>query len=210
MYQPPHHREDRRDVLFDLIRSHPLATIVTVGEDGPEANHVPMLIDAGGGAMGVLRAHVARGNELALLPEEGVRGLAIFQGVEHYITPSWYATKRETGKVVPTWNYVVVHAHGRLRPIPDHGWLRQQLDDLTDHFESGRREPWRVSDAPEDFRNAQMKGIIGLELEIDRLEGKWKISQNRTAADRAGVVAGLHEEEGEGSPMAFLVERVGK
>ena len=210
MYQPPHHREERRDVLFDLVRSHALATIVTLGEVGPEANHVPMLIDAGRGAMGVLRAHVARGNELARLPEGGVRALAIFQGVERYITPSWYETKRETGKVVPTWNYVVVHAHGRLRPIPDPAWLRQQLDDLTDHFEGRRREPWRVSDAPEDFLRAQMKGILGLELEIDRLEGKWKVSQNRTEADRAGVVVGLREAEGEGSPMAALVERAGR
>jgi transcriptional regulator len=169
-----------------------------------------MLIDAGRGPMGVLRAHVARGNELARLPAEGVRGLAIFQGVERYITPSWYETKRETGKVVPTWNYVVVHAHGRLRPIPDQDWLRQQLDDLTEYFEGQRREPWHVSDAPEDFLKAQMKGIIGLELEIDRLEGKWKVSQNRTEADRAGVVAGLREEDGEASPMADLVERSAK
>ena len=208
MYQPPHFVETRRDVIFDIVRRHSLATIVTAVDGTIAANHIPMIVDADRGTHGVLRAHVARGNELARLSSV-VTALAIFQGPDAYVSPSWYETKRETGKVVPTWNYVVVHAHGTLAVIDDADWLRQQIGELTARHEGGRAEPWQVDDAPQAFLRAQLKGIIGLELEITRLEGKWKVSQNRPAADRAGVVAGLREEEGRQSAMATLVERAG-
>ena len=204
MYQPPHFREERPEVLQDLVRKHPLATLVASTPSGLEANHIPVLLDAARGTHGVLLAHVARGNPLVDIARSGAEAVAIFQGVDHYISPAWYQTKQESGKVVPTWNYVVVHAHGRLRLIEDDAWLLAQITALTDRHEQPRPEPWRVDDAPEAFLRAQMKGIIGIELEIARLEGKWKVSQNRPEADRRGVVAGL-SAEGDPSAMAALV-----
>ena len=204
MYQPPHFREERIGVLHALIRSHPLATLVTVEGGRPDANHIPMLVDADRGPLGVLRAHVARGNALARLEGQSMPALAIFQGAEAYVTPSWYETKRQTGKVVPTWNYIVVHAHGALRVIDDPAWIREQIEALTRSQEEGRAEPWHVADAPADFVAAQVKGIVGIEVEIAAIEGKWKVSQNRPAADREGVAAGL-KEDGIGE-MAALVE----
>lgn len=204
MYQPPLHREDRIEELHALVRTFPLATLVALGPGGFEANHIPMLLDPSRGPHGTLLAHVARGNPLLGLAREGAGALAIFQGAEHYISPSWYETKRQTGKVVPTWNYAVVHAHGPLRLIEDEAWLRAQIAALTGKLEGPRPAPWQVEDAPEDFVRAQLKGIVGLEIEIARLEGKWKVSQNRPLADRQGVVAGLALEE-QGSAMAALV-----
>jgi transcriptional regulator len=207
MYQPPHFREERVEVLHALIGSHPLATLVTVENGRPDANHIPMLIDRERGRLGVLRAHVARGNALA----RGQAGpaLAIFQGPESYVTPSWYATKRETGKVVPTWNYVVVHAHGLITVIDDPAWIREQIEALTRAQENGRAVPWHVADAPADFIASQVKGIVGIEIEIATLEGKWKVSQNRPAADREGVAAGLRALGSEPPAMASLVEEFG-
>jgi transcriptional regulator len=204
MYQPPHFREDRIEIQHALIRSHPLGLLVTAGPGGLMANPIPFLIYPEGSELGTLRAHVARGNpqwrELAAVEE----CLVVFQGPHSYVTPSWYATKRETGKVVPTWNYVTVHAWGRPRVIEDAGWLRRQLDDLTASQENRRAPPWAVGDAPEPFIASQMKGIVGVEIPIARIEGKWKVSQNRAQADRAGVVAGL-TAEGDGE-MAELVK----
>ena len=204
MYLPSHFREDRVPVLHALIRAHPLATLVTLGRDGLTANHIPMEIEPGG-ALGVLRGHVSRANPMwqslrlvgDVQPEAGrastadVEALAIFQGAQGYVTPAWYATKAETGKVVPTWNYVVVHAAGPLRVIDDPAWLRGLVGRLTDHHEGGRAEPWRVTDAPDDYVERQLRGIVGIEIPLTRLDGKWKMSQNRTAEDRAAVVAGL-------------------
>jgi transcriptional regulator len=203
MYQPPHHREDRRDILLALIRSHPLATLVTTGPDGLDANHIPMLLDEGRGR---LLAHVARANDLS----KGRAGpvLAIFQGPDAYITPSWYESKREHGKTVPTWNYAVVHVHGPMHVIEDRDWLRRHVGQLTDRHEAGRAQQWQVSDAPPPYIEAQLKGIVGLEIEIARIEGKWKVSQNRPAADRRGVVEGLLAEDGR-PDMAGLVDRFG-
>lgn len=209
MYQPPHFREDRPEIIHELIRTHPLATLVTVVEGRPEANHIPLLLDSGRGPMGTLRGHVARGNELAAL-RSAVDVLAIFQGPQAYVTPSWYETKRQTGKVVPTWNYVVVHAHGTIAVVDDKAWLRDQIEDLTDRHEAPRPAPWHVGDAPDEFLHAQMKGIVGIEIAITRLEGKWKMSQNRSDMDRSGVVEGLRTEAGgEGVAVADLVERFG-
>jgi transcriptional regulator len=205
MYQPPHFREDRIEVQHDLIRSHPLGLVVTAGPGGLMANSIPFLVNAEASAKGTLRGHLARANpqwhEIAAVEE----CLVVFQGPQAYITPSWYATKRETGKVVPTWNFVTVHAWGRPTMIEDAGWLRRQIGDLTRSREIDRAPPWSVDDAPESFVTAQMKGIVGVEIEIARIEGKWKVSENRPEADRVGVVAGLGEAGEAAEPMARLV-----
>lgn len=190
MYNPAHFREERLPVLHQLIRQHPLAALVTVGPEGLVANHIPMEIDPAGGALGTLRGHVARANPVWQAARDA-EALAIFQGPQGYITPAWYPAKAEHGKVVPTWNYAVVHAHGPLRPIDDPAWLRAFVERLTDTHERGRPKRWHVSDAPDDFIERQLQGIVGIEIPISRLEGKWKMSQNRSAADRAGVVHGL-------------------
>jgi transcriptional regulator len=192
MYNPAHFVEDRLPVLHELIRAHPLATLVTITAEGLVANHIPMEIGPGEGAFGTLRGHVSRANPLWRTAQTGP-ALAIFQGPQGYVTPAWYPAKAEHGKVVPTWNYAVVHAHGPLHVIDDPSWLRAFVERLTDAHEQGRREPWHVSDAPEDYIQRQVQGIVGLELEIVRLEGKWKMSQNRSAEDRAGMLHGLRQ-----------------
>lgn len=195
MYQPPHFREERADVLHALVRAHPLGLLVSNGADGPVANAVPFLID-GGGEKGRLRAHVARANDqwkaLAAAPHMPV--LVVFQGADSYVTPSWYATKQETGKVVPTWNYVIVQVRGRARVVDDQAWLAQQISDLTAVHESSRDTPWAVDDAPARFIEAQLRGIVGIEIDITDIHGKWKVSQNRPEADRAGVAEGMAAE----------------
>ncbi len=205
MYQPLHFREDRIEIQHALIRAHSLGLLITAGPGGLQANHIPFLVDASGSERGTLRAHLARANpqmrELAAV----VDCLVVFQGPQHYISPSLYPTKRETGKVVPTWNYITVHVWGRPQVIDDATWLRQQLDDLTVHKESSRPAPWNVSDAPETFVTAQMKSIVGLEIPIARIEGKWKVSQNRPAIDQAGVVAGLRGGSDDAKVMASQV-----
>ena len=210
MYQPPHHREDRLEIQHALIRAHPLGTLVTYGADGLTANLVPFILDAGASPNGTLKCHVARANPQWRDFDPSVEALVIFQGVERYITPSWYAAKREHGKVVPTWNYATVQARGPMRAIEDRGWLAEQIAALTARNEGDRAEPWSVSDAPETFVTAQMKGIVGIEIPISRIEGKWKVSQNRSAADREGVVAGLLDAgEADADAMADLVSRFG-
>jgi transcriptional regulator len=205
MYQPPHFREDRLDVQHALIREHSLGLLITAGRSGLQANPIPFLIDSDATPLGTLRAHLARANpqqrELAGIEE----CLVVFQGAQLYISPSLYPTKYKTGKVVPTWNYITVHAWGRPRIIDDADWIRGQVDDLTAHKESSRPAPWKVSDAPGPFITAQIKGIIGLEIPIARIEGKWKVSQNRAPVDQAGVVAGLRDNGGDAEIMASLV-----
>jgi transcriptional regulator len=211
MYQPAHHREDRLDVQHALMRAFPLGTLVTLGPSGLVANHIPFLIDPEASKLGTLRAHVARANLQWRDFDPSREALVIFQGAERYITPSWYETKRETGKVVPTWNYAVVHAYGPIRAIEDQAWLRKQIEDLTRFNEAARAEPWQVTDAPESFVAAMARGIVGIEIEIARIEGKWKVSQNRPAADRRGVVDGLGGEAGAlAQEMAELVEEFGR
>ena len=205
MYQPPHFREDRRDVQHALIKAHSLGLLITAGPGGLQANFIPFLIDAQASENGMLRAHLARANpqlrELASVDE----CLVVFQGPQTYVSPSLYPTKRETGKVVPTGNYITVQAWGRPRVMDDAAWIRGQIDDLTRHKEADRAAPWNVSDAPDAFLTSQIKGIVGLEIPISRIEGKWKASQNRTAADQAGVAAGLRGESQEADAMAALV-----
>ncbi|MGO4572989.1 FMN-binding negative transcriptional regulator [Microvirga sp. 2TAF3] len=210
MYQPPHFREERLEVQHDFIRSHPLGMLVTMGGSGLTANPVPFLLDASASPHGILKAHLSRANPQWRDFDPAQEALAIFQGVDAYITPSWYETKRETGKVVPTWNYAVVQVYGRMTVIDDPEWVMGQIAELTALQEASHPEPWAVSDAPPPFIAAQLKGIVGIAIEITRIEGKWKVSQNRSEADRKGVSEGLRRSAEEASQkMAELVETLG-
>lgn len=207
MYIAKHFEETRVEVMHELIRSRPLASLVTQSSGGLNANHIPLYLSDSPAPYGSLRGHVARANPmLEDLNKEG-ESLAIFHGPDTYITPSWYPTKQETGKVVPTWNYAVVHAYGVLRVVDDAAWLRQQLESLTAHNEAQFAQPWGVSDAPEEHITRLMGAIIGVEMVITRLLGKWKVSQNQPAQNQAGVAAEL---QARGLPedlaMAALVE----
>lgn len=205
MYVPPLFKEDRIDVLHAAILGSGLATLVTLTADGLIASHVPMLLDPDPPPYGTLLGHVARPNPQARGAVPGVQALAIFQGPDAYITPSWYATKRENGKVVPTWNYVTIHAYGLVEFFDDTERLRAIVTRLTEREERARAEPWAVTDAPADFIEGMLRGIVGFALPIARLEGKWKMSQNRPAQDRAGVAAGLEADGRE--DIAELVPR---
>ncbi|MDE2307855.1 MAG: FMN-binding negative transcriptional regulator [Xanthomonadaceae bacterium] len=191
MYTPKHFEETRVEALHGLIRAYPFATVVTQAAAELTANHLPFeLVD------GVLHGHVARGNELAQL--DGSEVLLVFRGPDGYISPNWYPTKHETGREVPTWNYAVAHVHGRLRVIDDAAWLRRLLEALTDRHEAGQPQPWRVSDAPADHIEKSLRAIVGIEIAIGRIEGKFKLSQNHPARNRAGVIAGLRQRDGDG------------
>ena len=189
MYNPPAFREDRVDVLHAAMRAAPLANLVIAAGSGFEASPLPLLVDPEPAPLGTLCGHIARGNPLAR--GDGAMALAIFMGPDSYISPAFYPSKRETGRVVPTWNYVTIQAEGRLRIFDDPVTLLALVRKLTARHEAGRAAPWAVEDAPAEFIAGQLKGILGFTLALTRLEGKWKMSQNRTAADRAGVVAGL-------------------
>jgi transcriptional regulator len=210
MYQPPAFREDRLSVQHDLIRAYPLGLLITAGPAGLLANPFPLLIDTDSSEKGTLRLHIARANPQWKELEAVEECLVVFQGPHDYVTPSWYATKRETGKVVPTWNYATVHAWGRPRIMHDDAWLRRQLDDLTLSREGHRTQPWKVDDAPADFIAMQMRAIVGVEIPIGRIEGKWKMSQNRPQADREGVIAGFGESGEGGDVLATLVKERAK
>jgi transcriptional regulator len=180
-------------VLREAIRAHPLGTLITSGASGLVANVLPFtLISTRDGD--VLRAHLARANQQLSDLRERAPALVLFQGPQAYISPSSYRTKREHGKVVPTWNYVVVQVRGTPKIIEDADWLLEQIIELTDAQESMRADPWNVSDAPASFIEAQLKGIVGLELPVSRIEGKWKVSQNQPAPNQRGVVAALRSE----------------
>lgn len=185
MYQPPHFREEDLGVQHALIRAHPFGLLITAGPNGPVANSVPFHLDAGASAKGTLRLHVAKANTQWREIADGAPVLTVFQGANSYVTPSWYETKRETGKVVPTWNYAIVQARGPARVIDDADWLLAQINAITGQHEGSREKPWAVNDAPADYIRSQMKGIIGIEIEIAEIEGKWKVSQNRPVADCA-------------------------
>lgn len=202
MYQPTAFREERLETLHTLIRSHPLATLITAGAGGLIANLVPFtLVDLG--EKGTLRAHIARANDQVEALGAGAETLVIVHGPETYVTPSWYVSKKEHGRVVPTWNYVVVQVRGIPRLIDDAAWLRAQIGELTSTQENRRAMPWKVADAPEPFLLGQIQAIIGVEIPISTIEGKWKVSQNRSAADRQSVQDGLRQEGNE--EMARLV-----
>lgn len=214
MYQPEHFREERLAVQHALIRAHPLGLLISQGADGLSANPVPFLLHEADetAPLGMLRAHVARANPQwrdFVDDREGGEALVVFQGVDTYVTPSWYATKRETGKVVPTWNYAIVQVRGRPRVVEDDAWLARQIEALTAVHEGGRPAPWAVSDAPARYLEMQRRGIVGLEIAIARIDGKWKVSQNRTEADRRGVADGLAAAGAAGAAMAGLVADYG-
>jgi transcriptional regulator len=207
MYLPNAFREDDLQTLHALIRAHPLATLITAAQGELLANLVPFtLVD--GAEKGILRAHIAKANDQVDALSSGAETLVVFQGPEAYITPSWYVSKQEHGRVVPTWNYVVVQVRGIPRVIDNPDWLRAQIRHLTTMQEQKRPIPWSISDAPESFIAGQIKAIIGVEIAISSIVGKWKVSQNRSEADRQGVEEGLRRE-GINDEMARLVQQRG-
>lgn len=202
MYIPPQFAETDPSVLHALIRAHPLGLLITASDAGLVANPVPFLLDTSAERV-VLRAHLARPNPQWTHIRDGASVLVVFQGEEAYVTPSWYASKQAHGKVVPTWNYAIVQVRGSATVHEDAAWLGAQIAALTGSREGARAAPWAVEDAPSRFIEAQMRGIVGIEIEVSEMNGKWKVSQNRDDADRKGVVAGLSSE---GQPaMAALV-----
>jgi transcriptional regulator len=208
MYLPQHFEETRVEVMHALIGAHPLGLLVTQGADGPQANSIPFMVDAQPAPHGKLIAHVARANPV-WREAAGTPVLAVFQGAQAYVSPSAYPSKAEHGKVVPTWNYVMVQARGRLRAIEDARALHALVSRLTDMHERGRAAPWEVSDAPADYIEKMLGAIVGIEIEIEALVGKWKVSQNRSTADRQGVARTLVAEGGEAAAMAKQVMQPG-
>jgi transcriptional regulator len=207
MYIPPQFEQPNIDVIHELIRIRPLATLVTLGSNGINANHIPLHLSLTAEPFGVLRGHVARSNPIWSDLASDIDTLAIFHGPEAYISPSWYATKQETGKVVPTWNYTVVHVYGTLRIIDDAVWMRAQLEALTNHNEAVFSEPWAVSDAPFDFTEKLIETVVGIELVITRLSGKWKVSQNQPPQNQNSVIQGLNTSgQAEAIAMAELIK----
>lgn len=208
MYLPRHFEETRVQTLHELIGAHPLGALVMLTSRGLAANHIPFEVEPEPGPFGTLRGHIARANPLWRDFSRDVEALVIFQGPGTYISPAWYQTKRETAKVVPTWNYTVVHAHGTVRFIDDRAWLRGFVEKLTNRHEAGRSDPWKITDAPSDYIEKQLEAIIGLEIPISRLIGKWKVSQNRPPQDREGVVDGLRQKgDHAATAMADLVRQ---
>ncbi len=193
--------------MHELMRERPLATVVTMSSQGLNANHIPLYLSTEPAPFGTLRGHVARANPMWRDLQAGLETLVIFHGPDAYISPSWYATKQESGKVVPTWNYAVVHAYGTLQVIDDASWVRSQLEVLTAHNERRFTEPWAVSDAPRDFTEKLIAAVIGVEIVISSLSGKWKVSQNQPPQNQAGVIDGLDKVQCPDSvSMASLVK----
>lgn len=208
MYVPQTFEEKRLPVLHELIQSQPFCSLITMGaSSGLFASHLPMVLHGAEGSFGVLHGHISRANKQWREFDPEIEALAIFSGPQHYISPSWYPEKKEHGKVVPTWNYAVVHAYGRLGIMDQSEWLATHLQELTDKHEEASPVPWKVSDAPADFIQSLSRGIVGMELTIHRLEGKWKVSQNRSEADRRGVIEGLEAlDSAESLAMKSLVD----
>jgi len=206
MYVPAVFKEERVSEMHVLMRQNPFGILVTQGHDGPTATHMPFVLNADPAPYGTLSGHLAKPN-----PQWGDNAgkgnaLIIFQGPQRYISPSWYPTKNETGRVVPTWNYLAVHAYGKLEVTRNLDRLKRHLEELTDQQETGRPNPWKLTDAPDDFVETMLRGIVGVEIVISALQGKAKVSQNRSEADRRGVVDGLRElQEPEAQAMASLI-----
>ncbi|MEV3836772.1 FMN-binding negative transcriptional regulator [Aeromonas dhakensis] len=193
MYLPPHFAVTDSETLHQLIRAYPLGALITHGEGGLDANHLPFEFDAGAGGHGVLRAHVARNNPLWQEVKDGDEVLVIFKAADGYISPSWYPGKQEHHKLVPTWNYSVVHAHGRIQIRDDARFVRRLLANLTRHHEAGETTPWKMADAPRDYLEAMVQAVVGIEIEITGLVGKFKLGQNKEAADRLGAANALQD-----------------
>lgn len=208
MYEPTHFVEDNLETIHALIRARPLGLLISSNANDLQANAVPFILNADARPNGVLKAHVARANPQWQHLKDGARALVVFQGPDAYVTPSWYAAKKEHGKVVPTWNYAMVQVRGPVTVHEHADWLMPQVTALTDAHEGARAEPWAVTDAPERFVDMQMRAIVGIEIAIEDIRGKWKVSQNRSSADQAGVEKGM---QAEGSvEMAGLVHQYGK
>lgn len=208
LYNPPHFRQTEAEALIRAIATGTgFASLVSNGPDGPVITPLPLFHLPDGGPLGRLVGHLARANPHWKIADLSAPSIALFQGPDAYISPNWYPAKKEHGKAVPTWNYAVIHAVGQLVIHDDADWLREAVTRLTDRHEGGRSDGWKVSDAPEDFVKAQLRGIVGVELVLTGIEGKAKLSQNRNEADRAGVIAGL-AEEGPGS--AGVLEMMGR
>lgn len=203
MYTPSSFREERLEVLHGLIAAHPLGALVRHGEDGLCADHLPFEIAAPTpeAPFGILRAHVARANPL--WRAAGTDCMVIFQGPHAYITPAWYAEKQISGKEVPTFNYAVAHAHGPLRAIDDAAWLLGLVERLTARHEAGQAQPWQVADAPTAYIDKLLKAIVGIEIPLTRLTGKWKLGQNRTQEDQASMARGLAQDSQPGAAQAL-------
>ena len=208
MYQPAHFVEDDIATLYALIRAHPLGLLISADANDLLANPVPFLLKPDAGPKGVLQTHVARANPQWQHLKDGAKALVVFQGPQAYVTPSWYAAKKEHGKVVPTWNYIMVQVRGSVTVHDDADWLHAQITALTKAHEGERAEPWAVGDAPERYIDMQKRAIVGIEIVIEDIRGKWKVSQNRSDADIAGVAEGY--ETGGDSAMAEIVRNYGK
>lgn len=208
MYCPSLFREDRLDVLQGFIRSHPLGLLITSGASGLLANLLPFVLKTADSERGVLQAHIARANPQSR-ELDGQAALVVFRGPDAYVSPTLYATKKETGKVVPTWNYTMVQVRGTARLREQSDWLAAQLNTLTSEREAARAERWSVSDAPRDYIESQMRHIVGFEIDIAVLEGKWKVNQNQPEANRRSVVAAFSMDETT-REMAELVRSYGK
>jgi transcriptional regulator len=207
MYIPKMYEEDRLPVLHELIEANPFASLITMGSSGLFASHIPMVLENDDTSLGRLKCHVSRANTQWRDFSPEVDALAIFAGNHHYISPTWYVEKQATGKVVPTWNYEVVHVYGKLKAFDDYDWLMAHLSSLTTIHEAASPEPWKVSDAPPDYIESMAKGIVGLEFSIERFEGKWKVSQNRNERDHEGIYKGLDNLNTEASKaMKKLVQ----
>jgi len=197
MYIPKAFEQNDPAAMHELIRAHPFGALVVPSPSGLEVNHVPFVLHDDPAPNGTLYAHVARGNGVWRLLDGATEVVAIFQGFEHYISPTWYPSKQELGgKVVPTWNYTVVHAHGAARAVDDRAWLNRHLTELVEINEGGRDPEWRISDAPADFIEKLVGAIVGIEIPIERLEGKWKLGQNRSVGDQASVGEKLNRVRG--------------
>jgi transcriptional regulator len=202
MYQPEEFRVDELPQMHALMRARPFAALVSGGSTGVYATHLPTVLKDVG-PFGVVECHLARANPHWKELAQALEALMIFQGPEGYITPNWYPSKAEHGKVVPTWNYAIVHAYGRPEVMLDNGWLRGHVAELTAQQEANETKPWSLTDAPEAYVGAMLRGIVGIRFAVTRLEGKWKMSQNRETKDREGVVNGLGER-GKGDDLEMV------
>lgn len=208
MYCPKHFEQHNIEAMHSLMRTFPLATLVMPTTQGIAVNHIPMHLSTASESSGLLSGHIPRTNSIWQEYAEGSTAIAVFHGPQAYITPSWYKSKRRHGKVVPTWNYTTVHAHGPVHVIHDRQWLMSHLEQLTDQLESSFEHPWAVSDAPREFTEKLVDHLVGVEMPIETLEGKWKVSQNRSEEDRIGVAEGLEgESDTDWALMSELVAR---
>jgi transcriptional regulator len=208
MYTPSHFNEERPETLHQLVHDHPLGLLITLGPQGMDATPLPFLLDTEPSGAAVLRAHVARANPVWQEARTDVDTLVVFQGPQAYISPNWYPSKAETGKAVPTWNYITVQARGRLVVRDDAAWLREFVTRLTQQHEAAQAEPWSIADAPPDYIDAMLRAIVGIEIVLTSLTGKWKMSQNQSAANRAGAARALRLQAGEqAQAVAAWVDR---